>query len=144
MVKFVEVDPDEMPGFGFSGRGSVSYPILSQFLETGMKVVMMDREGVTQSLQGLTSALTTYIKVHEIPVRVFVRKGQLYLARTDIGEDGKVNPENNNLDKVKAATAAKNGVSYDTDDEDVFDKIEVLSQEKVAEGLAAAGGAPSQ
>ncbi len=92
MVKFVEVDPDEVPNFRESHRGRVSYPILKSFLETGMTLVKLDRTGVQQSLQSLNSSLGAYVRNHELPVKIFNRMGEIYLMRTDTGEDGKAAP----------------------------------------------------
>ena len=48
MVKFIDIDPDEIPRFSEGRRGRVSYPILKSFLETGKILVMLDRTGIQQ------------------------------------------------------------------------------------------------
>lgn len=88
MVKFEEVDPNEIPNFREGHRGRVSYPILKSFLETGMSVAKLDRTGMQQSLQSLNSSLGAYIRNHELPVKLFTRGGEIYLMRLDTGEDG--------------------------------------------------------
>jgi hypothetical protein len=94
MVKFVPVDPDEVPNFRESHRGRVSYPILKSFLETGMVLVKLDRTGIQQSLQSLNSSLGAYIRNHGLPVKIFNRMGEIYLMRLDADEEGNVQPTN--------------------------------------------------
>lgn len=88
MVKFIDVDPEEIKNVKPGHRGRVSYPILKSFLETGKFVVMLDRTGMQQSFQGLYSSLSSYIRNHELPVKIFTRQRQIYLMRLDIDEEG--------------------------------------------------------
>lgn len=88
MVKFIEVDPKEIPNVRESHRGRVSYPILKSFLETNKPLVQLDRTGIQQSLQGLTSCLNSYIRNHDLPIKMFTRKGEIYLMRTDLDDNG--------------------------------------------------------
>ena len=88
MVKFIEIDPNEVSDAIRTHRGRVSYPILKGFLETGFFVVMLDRTGMQQSLQALQSSLRAYTLNHKMPVKVFTRKGEVYLMRLDIDKDG--------------------------------------------------------
>ncbi len=88
MVKFIEVDPNEVSDASWTHRGRVSYPILKGFLETGYYVVMIDRTGMQQSTQALQGALRSYTISHKMPIKVFTRKGQIYLMRLDIDRDG--------------------------------------------------------
>jgi hypothetical protein len=92
MVKFVPIDPDKIPNFRESHRGRVSYPILKSFLETGETLVMLDRTGIQQNLQALNSSLGAYIRSHNLPIKIFNRRGELYLLRLDTDPDGKVTP----------------------------------------------------
>lgn len=102
MVKFIEVDPEEVPNFRESRRGRVSYPILKSFLETGMPLAQLDRTGIQQSLQSLNSSLNAYIRSHGLPIKMFTRRGEIYLARTDINEEtGEVNTANNNINTIE-------------------------------------------
>lgn len=94
MVKFIDVDPDKIPNFRESHRGRVSYPILKSFLETGKTLVQLDRTGVQQSLQSLNSSLNAYVRNHNLPIKLFTRQGELYLARTDSDDEGNVQPAN--------------------------------------------------
>jgi hypothetical protein len=88
-MKLVEVDPDEIPYVQEGRRGRISYPILKMFLESGATLVKLDRTGMTQSLQSITTSLATYIRGHGLPVRNFCREGEIYLLRTDTNEKGR-------------------------------------------------------
>lgn len=88
MVKFIDVDPDEIPNHREGRRGRVSYPILKSFLETDKYIARLDRTGMQQSFQSLYSSLNAYIRSHDMPVRIFSRSGELYLMRTDINAAG--------------------------------------------------------
>lgn len=88
MVKFIDVNPDDVPNFREGRRGRVSYPILKSFMESGKHLAMLDRTGIQQSLQSLSSCLTAYIRNHELPIKMFTRGGQIYLMRLDFDEDG--------------------------------------------------------
>jgi hypothetical protein len=88
MVQFLDVDPDDIPNHREGRRGRVSYPILKSFLETDKYVVQLDRTGMQQSFQALYSCLNSYIRNHELPIRIFSRSGEIYLMRTDVDKDG--------------------------------------------------------
>jgi hypothetical protein len=88
MVKFLDVDPDDIPMNREGRRGRVSYPILKSFLETGKHVAMLDRTGMQQSFQSLYSCLNSYIRNHDMPIKLFSRQNQLYLMRLDIDDEG--------------------------------------------------------
>ena len=85
-MKFIDVSPEDFPMFREGRRGRVSYPILKSFLETGKTLVMLDRTGMQQSLQTLTSCLGGYIRNHGLPIKMMTRANQIYLMRTDIDE----------------------------------------------------------
>lgn len=88
MVKFKEVDPNMLEDTLASRRGRVAYPILKEFLETGMFIAELDRTGMQQSMQSLYSSLTSYIRNHVLPVRILSRKGRMYLMRLDVDSTG--------------------------------------------------------
>ena len=92
MVRFEEVDPQDMLEFRQSRRGRVSYPILKSFLETNLYLAKLDRTGMQQSLQALTSTLIAYIKSHGMPIKMFTRGGQIYLMRLDVTPEGEPIP----------------------------------------------------
>lgn len=90
MVKFERVEPEEIDNLRTSHRGRVSYPILKGFLETGYFLSRLDRTGMQQNYQALYSSLTAYIRNHDMPIKIFSRKGEMYLMRLDIDEEGNV------------------------------------------------------
>lgn len=90
MVKFNAVAPEDVPNLREGRRGRVSYPILKSFLETGMVLAQLDRTGMTQGLQSLNMCLGQYIRNHDLPVEMFMRSGEIYLARTDLDADGNI------------------------------------------------------
>lgn len=89
MVKFIEVDPNDIPNFSESHRGRVSYPILKAFLESGITLAQLDRTGIQQSKQALMTVLGSYCRRRLLPIKVFSRAGEIYLMRTDLDADGK-------------------------------------------------------
>jgi len=93
MVKFIDVDPNEIDNTRQGRRGRVSYPILKSFLETGKYVAILDRTGMQQSFQGLYSCLGSYIRNHHLPIKLFSRDRQLYLMRLDIDKEGNEIPD---------------------------------------------------
>ncbi len=97
MVKFERIDPTEIDNLRQGRRGRVSYPILKGFLETDFFLAKLDRTGVQQSMQSLTSSLGAYIRSHELPIKLFQRGGEIYLMRLDIDENG--DPIENWLEK---------------------------------------------
>jgi hypothetical protein len=99
VVKFIDVDPEEVPNLREARRGRVSYPILKSFMETGKTLVILDRTGIQQSMMSLTSSLGAYIRNHNLPIKIFQRGGQLYLMRTDTNETG--DAEAINLDRYQ-------------------------------------------
>lgn len=129
MVKFVEVDPSEISNFVGGRRGRVSYPILKSFMETGMTLVKLDRTGIQQNLQSLTSSLNAYVKSHNLPVKIFQRQGELYLMRLDTDDAGKAMAVN--LDTVPRYVEPVGQASQDLlDDESIppVDADEVVAR----------------
>ena len=86
MVKFLPVEPDEVPNLREGHRGRVSYPIIKSFLETGYEIAKLDRTGMQQSAQSLMACLRYYINAHNMPIKMFQRAGEIYLARTDLDD----------------------------------------------------------
>lgn len=104
MVQFIPVTPEQVDELNFreSHRGRVSYPILKSFLETGMDMCQLDRTGMQQSLQSLSSSLGAYIRSHNLPIKLFMRRGEIFLARTDIDpETGKPSVAGNTMGMTK-------------------------------------------
>lgn len=92
MVKFLDIDPNEIDDLRATTRGRVSYPLLKTFLETGKYAVIVDRTGMQQSLQGLMQSIRSYVRNHNLPIKPIIRRGQLVLLRLDINKDGTPNP----------------------------------------------------
>lgn len=88
MVKFIPIEPEDISDFRESHRGRVSYPLLKSFLETGLPLVQLDRTGMQQSVQSLYSSLSAYVRSHNLPVKIFQRKGQIFLMRLDTDSEG--------------------------------------------------------
>jgi hypothetical protein len=91
-MKFIDVSPDEIDNIRQGRRGRVSYPLLKGFLETGKYLVQVDLTGIQQSMTTLTSSLNTYVRNHELPIKIFQRNGKLYLMRLDVDREGNQNP----------------------------------------------------
>ena len=106
MVKFIPVDPKDIPNHREGRRGRVSYPLTKSFLESGMYMAQLDRTGIQQSLQSLQSCLFSYIRNHELPIKMFTRSGQIYFLRLDIDEEGNTIKDW----KVEQATEGKAGL----------------------------------
>ena len=88
MVEFKQVSADDIDNMRRGRRGRVSYPIIKGFLETNFFLAELDRTGLPQSMQSLTSSLNAYIKSHDVPLKIFQRQGTLYMMRLDIDENG--------------------------------------------------------
>ena len=116
-MQLIPVDPSEIPNFRESHRGRVSYPLLKTFLESNMYLAMIDRTGMQQSLQSLSSCLTSYIRSHDLPVKLFTRMGQIYLARLDMDEAGNVDPNwKETRDREKLALEAAEATPITADE----------------------------
>ena len=90
-MRFVKVDPREASDLlarEAVHRGRVSYPLLKSFIESGMFLARLDREGIGQKSYVLTASLRAYAKSHNLPVEVFTRQGEVYFKRLDIDEEG--------------------------------------------------------
>ncbi len=93
MVKFVEVNPQDIEFSRQGHRGRVSYPILKSFLEIDKLCVMLDRTGVQQNFQALYSMLRAYAINHKMPIKIFSSDGEIYLLRLDMDEEGLVDAD---------------------------------------------------
>ena len=93
MVKFNEISPEEIDNMRRGRRGRVSYPILKGFLETGFFLAQLDRTGLQQSMQSLSSSLGAYVRSHDLPIKLFQRQGELFMMRLDVDENGEEIPD---------------------------------------------------
>ena len=112
MVKFIEIDPNEIGEASFTHRGRVSYPILKGFLETEFYVVQIDRTGMQQKATALQSSLRAYALSHEMPIRVFSRSSEVYLMRLDVDKDG--NKVENWMEQLKGPLAGTEPIKITT------------------------------
>lgn len=102
MVKFKEVDPNEIKNVRSGRRGRVSYPIIKGFMETGIYVAEVDLTEVGRDASYMNTLLKSYVKNNNLPVKPLTRSGRLYLMRLDIDEDGeKVEDWEDKADPVK-------------------------------------------
>jgi hypothetical protein len=92
MVKFVEVDPADVPTERLGRRGRVSYPIIKGFMETNYRVAKIDITGLGKNPAYLRSVLTAYINSHSLPIKLFAAGGDLHLMRLDMDDEGNVIP----------------------------------------------------
>lgn len=90
--RFIALDPEEveevMNHDASSRRGRVSYPILKGFLESGMEVAKLNREGLGHPAMHYQTLLKMYIEGHNMPVRLRLVNGELYLIRKEVAEEG--------------------------------------------------------
>jgi hypothetical protein len=92
-MKFIPVDPTELEDVVSTHRGRVSYPLVKAFLESGHFMAKLDRTGMQQSYQALYSSVSSYIRRHHVPIKMFSRDGQTYFMRLDVDADGNPIPD---------------------------------------------------
>lgn len=63
--------PDDVQDFG---RSSVSWPILKAFMDSGKALVKLTRSDMNTYM-----TLRAYVAAHKLPIKVFTRKGEVYL-----------------------------------------------------------------
>lgn len=95
MAEFIAVAPEDVPNLRDSRRGRVSYPLCKMFLESNLPVAQLDRTGIKQSEQSLRSCITSYVRSHDLPIKVFSRGGKMYFARLDMNVDSEGNVTKN-------------------------------------------------
>lgn len=92
-MELVPVAAEDVKSVEASRRGRVSLPILQAFIDSGQ---FMSQVSVEKSrVPSLFAALRAYVTKpeHGMPVRVFLRNGELYLARLDKNADGTPNKD---------------------------------------------------
>lgn len=93
MVNLIPVDPSQVGTRNREGRrGRVSYPIIKSFMELNIVVVKIDPASTTKNPAYLRSLLTSYVRSHQLPIRIFSQEGALHLARLDIDANGNIDP----------------------------------------------------
>lgn len=111
MVKLIPMDPAEIDTSRSGRRGRVSYPIIKSFMEQNVKVVKLDLTGLNKNPQYLRTVLTSYIKNHNMPIKIFSAAGDLCLMRLDLNNDGSPKEDwqsNNELTTEGAAGHERN------------------------------------
>lgn len=94
MVNLVPVDPATVGTQNREGRrGRVSYPILKAFMESNHVCVKIDPTSHSKKPEYLRSVLTSYIKNHNMPVKIFSAGGELHLMRLDLDDEGNIDPD---------------------------------------------------
>lgn len=91
-MKLIPVDPKDIPNLRDSRRGRVSYPLLKSFLESNIYCARVDRQGIQQNPQNLMTSLGSYIRSHNMPIKLFRREGEIYFMRLDVDENGNSDP----------------------------------------------------
>jgi len=93
MVQFKEVDEKEIVATERKMQGTVSYPLLKAFMETGMYMAKIPQEEFAKEYKrdpsNLAMTLRQYAKKHKMPVTVVVRNNVIYFKRLDIDKDKK-------------------------------------------------------
>lgn len=93
MVKFIDIDPADINTDRSGRRGRISYPILKGFMERNTKLSKLDLTGLNKNPNYLRSVLYSYIRSHNLPIRLFSAGGDLHLMRLDLNNDGTPNPD---------------------------------------------------
>ena len=88
MVKFVQVDPKDIPTDRLGRRGRVSYPLIKGFMEANIKMAKLDTTGLEKNPAYLRCVLQSYIKTHAMPIKLFSASGDLFMMRLDLNNDG--------------------------------------------------------
>jgi len=81
--RFVPITEKELAGLGLRSAHGTSEALLSEFLEAGLEVAKLDRTGLPSSLPSLQASLRSLIQSRGFPVKVMVRKGEIYLVKTE-------------------------------------------------------------
>lgn len=88
MVKFIDINPADIDTARSGRRGRVSYPIIKAFMERNVKVSKIDPASHDKNPQYLRSVLTSYIRTHNMPIKLFSANGDLHLMRLDLDNNG--------------------------------------------------------
>ncbi|MCJ7609353.1 hypothetical protein MUP00_06760 [Candidatus Bathyarchaeota archaeon] len=71
--------PEELPGLVTTRRASIYDELLDEFMGSSMDAARMEYPG--RSVNALMAGLRSRIKTRGLPIRVVLRKGQLYLTK---------------------------------------------------------------
>ena len=129
MVKFVDVDPADIDTSRSSRRGRVSYPIIKGFMERQQKVCKLDLTGLNKNPAYLRSVLASYVRNHQLPIRIFAANGDLHLMRLDLDND------NNPIPWSPEEYTTEGDAGFGEDDEPAaLDEVEVKRRYKAEKG----------
>lgn len=98
MIKLVPVAPGDRSLADNRTWARRSYDILDEFLKSGEQLVRI--EGGPQRTQNVNVPLRLFVQNYGLPVKVFVRRGNVHLARTDIDAKGKI-PKAKTIEEYK-------------------------------------------
>lgn len=79
MVKIVPVSDEEKEMLKTRRLGRISWSIIKQFEESGYDIARV--EVTDRSPESLAYTLRSYIRSHNLPYRIMVRHGALYIQR---------------------------------------------------------------
>lgn len=107
MVKLLDVDPADIPVEREGRRGRLSYPIIKMFMESGKKCQKLG--DLPRNIISLRTVLSLYIKKHRLPIKIFQSRGEMYLLRLDLTNEGQPipgwkHPDELEEEAVKAGT----------------------------------------
>ena len=71
--------PEELPGAATTRRTSIYDELLDEFMDGSMDTARLEYVG--RSVNALMAGLRSRIKTRSLPVRIVLRKGQLYLTK---------------------------------------------------------------
>jgi len=127
------VDPRTVGNKGPGHRGRVSYPLLKEFMESGELMAAVEQKGMQQSLMSLRATLTYYIKSRDLPVHVFQRDNEMYLARLDkeMLEDGTVVDVTNWKEIRDASNGANSGEFVNEEPKSIMEDLNKQYDENV-------------
>lgn len=115
MVHFTPVDPASIPTERLGRRGRISYPLLKSFMEANVKVARLDDLPIDKNPSYLRSVLFSYIKNHNLPVKVFSADGDLHLMRLDLDDEGNPIPDYKTPTEDEMPTEGRAGHLRDTE-----------------------------
>ena len=85
---FKEVDIADIPGASGGTTGRVSFPLISAFMDSGLKAAEIDPTVIDydKPIKALQSNLRYYARVHRLPLVCHLIDGTLYLIRSDLND----------------------------------------------------------
>jgi hypothetical protein len=124
MIKFQQVDPEEVPNDREGIRGRVYFPMCKAFLETGFPVAKVERAGVKQTMNQIYNGCRAHARKHKLPIKLFTRGGEVYMIRLDLNADGSPNANwlQENADYFQVAS-----VDYDYEGAETVD-VELMKK----------------